>query len=126
MGNICLFYSQNNKIVCLSNMADICLRNARGAQGCVGFFSWLCLLIGWAGKLRSSLRSSVMCDSAEGITWLLLLLLCLQTRGGEIPNSWAHCLYANKAPCPAVGFRLHSGTMCRVLDERQRCVCHSR
>ena len=38
---VCLFYSQSNKSVWLSNMADILLRNSRGAQRYVGFFSWL-------------------------------------------------------------------------------------
>ena len=43
MWKICLFYSQNNKIVWLSNMADtFFLRNLGGAQRNVGFFSWLC------------------------------------------------------------------------------------
>ena len=51
-----LFYSQNNTIVWLLNMADI-LKNARGVQRFVGFFSFrdctFRMLIGCAGKLRS-------------------------------------------------------------------------
>ena len=53
--NVCLFYSQNNKSIWLSNMADNILRNSRGAQRCMGFFldCIFRVLIGWAGKLRS-------------------------------------------------------------------------
>ena len=43
MWKVCLFYSQNNKIAWLLNMGrHIFLRNSRGAQRHVGFFSWLC------------------------------------------------------------------------------------
>ena len=38
MWMVCLFCSQNNNIVWLSNMADSCLRKWRGAQRFVGFF----------------------------------------------------------------------------------------
>ena len=50
MWKVCLFYSQNNKIVWLSNMADTFWRNSRGAQRFVGF-SWSCFSdadwLGW-------------------------------------------------------------------------------
>ena len=54
MRKLCLFCSRNNKIVWLSNMADIFLRNSRGAQRFVGFFSWLCFFGCWlAGRANS-------------------------------------------------------------------------
>ena len=37
MWKVSLYYSQNNKIVWLSNMADIIFRNSGGAQRFVGF-----------------------------------------------------------------------------------------
>ena len=57
MWKVWLFYSQNNKILLLSNMTDICLRNlfTRCTKVC-GLFSLDCafwMLIGWAGELRS-------------------------------------------------------------------------
>ena len=51
--------------VWLSNMADTLLKNSRGAQRYVGFFSWLCFSdADWlgGGKLRS-----------RGICWSILL-----------------------------------------------------
>ena len=56
MRKICLFYSPNNKIVWLENMADTLLRNSRGAQRFVGFCFLHCafrVLIGRASKLWS-------------------------------------------------------------------------
>ena len=56
MWKVCLFYSQNNKIVWFSNMADTVWRNLRVAQRFVGFLFLDCasrMLIGGAGKLRS-------------------------------------------------------------------------
>ena len=51
MWKVCLFFSQNNKIVWLSNMADTFLRNLRCAQRFVGFCSWLCLSdADWLGR----------------------------------------------------------------------------
>ena len=52
MRKVCLFYSQNNKIVWLSNMGrHIFLRNSWGAQRFVGFFSWLCFSVtDWLGR----------------------------------------------------------------------------
>ena len=51
MRKVCLFFSQNNKIVWLSNMADTFLEKfTRCAKGC-GFFSWCrfgCWLVGQA------------------------------------------------------------------------------
>ena len=47
-----LFYSQNSKILWLSNVADTFLRNSRGAQRFVGFFLE-CVLWCWlAGQKR--------------------------------------------------------------------------
>ena len=53
MWKVCLFYRQNNKIVWLSNMSEMLLRNSRGAQRFVGFDCAFRVLIGWAGKLWS-------------------------------------------------------------------------
>ena len=56
MWKVCLFYSQNNKIVWFSNMADTFWRNLRVAQRFVGFLFLDCafgMLIGGADKLRS-------------------------------------------------------------------------
>ena len=52
MRKVCLFYSQNNNIVLLTNKADTFFwRNSRGVQRLVGFFLDCAFrrLIGWAG-----------------------------------------------------------------------------
>ena len=50
MQNMRLFYSQVNKIVWLSNMADTILTNSRGAQRYVGFLFLGCWLAGLAAN----------------------------------------------------------------------------
>ena len=50
MQKMCLFYSQVNKIVWLSNMADTILTNSRGAQRYVGFLFLGCWLAGLAAN----------------------------------------------------------------------------
>ena len=60
MGKVCLFYSQNNRIFWLSNMADIFLRNSQVAQRFVDFFFVIALFGRWlAGQTNS-------------ISWLVL------------------------------------------------------
>ena len=61
MRKVRLLYSQKNKIVWLSSMIDIFLRNSLSAQRLFGFFFLDCafwMLIGWAGKLRFALLSA--------------------------------------------------------------------
>ena len=53
---VCLFFSQNNKIVWLSNVVDTFLEKLKRCAKVCGLFSLDCtfwMLIGWAGKLRS-------------------------------------------------------------------------
>ena len=50
-GTVCLFYSQNNKIVWLSNMGDIVLEKFTRCAKVCGSFSWLCLSdADWLGR----------------------------------------------------------------------------
>ena len=56
MWKVCLFYSQNNKIVWLSNMADTFLEKFTRCAKVCGLLFLDCayrMLIGWAGKLQS-------------------------------------------------------------------------
>ena len=74
---VCSFYSQNNKIVWLSNMADtFFVWNSRGAQRFVGFFSWLRLSdADWLGGLtlitRMENMSKLVIQSRDSrsVTW---------------------------------------------------------
>ena len=80
MWKVCLFCSQNNKSVWLSNMADTFLEKFRKCAKDCGLFSWLCfrMLIGWVDKLRSrgctssrALATNSYLLTYSG-TWLLL------------------------------------------------------
>ena len=56
MWEVCLFYSQNNKIVWLLNMPDTCFEKFTRCAKLCGLFFLDCafqLLIGWAGKPQS-------------------------------------------------------------------------
>ena len=65
MWKVCLFYSQNNKIVWLSNVADTFWgKFTRCAKVCGFFFSTAFrMLIGWAGKLQTHGVLSLACGA---------------------------------------------------------------
>ena len=118
-GHVSLSYSQNNKILWWSNMADICLRNSRGAQRFVGFFlnCSVRVLIGWASNSiiskfgpRDSRRLShlhfgtaglfnVLSVSADAIRWTS----CGSLRAPFMAFSRSHAVIWPKVPAWELG-----------------------
>ena len=82
---VCLFYSQNNKIVWLSNVANTILRNSRGAQRFVGFFLDCAFrtLIGWTGKVRSRGWNRICKNSLIAVWGLKKLSVFIFTSGSS-------------------------------------------
>ena len=81
MWKVCLFYSHGNNIFWLPNMAgNICLRNSRGAQRFVGYFSWLCLC--WLAEQTNSDHKAEMATTFRYLN-MAQLFSCLCT-----PQEW--------------------------------------
>ena len=96
MLKIYLFYSQNNKIVWLSNMADTFLEKfIRCAKACGLYFldCALRMLIGWTGKLRSR-GSECLSIGNNAPKWLVRTKAHMKLR--VIPVKWLPCKRGTK------------------------------
>ena len=92
MRKVCLFCSQDNKIVWLSNMADTFLRNSRGAQRFVGFH-FLTVLFGcWLAGQTNCDHVVIAVRSVEG-TWLTCCFIYQSKYSTTLASSYhATCL----------------------------------